>query len=584
MTYVRIHDEKRQRWLGFDAPVEIVSAHSIDDIPYRLRQIESMVQYHNLWAVGFLTYEAAPAFDRAAVVRSASQTDSPDVPLLWFGLFRDPNTTPELSIHRHKYDIGAWTPELTRESYLSAIDRVKRRIFEGDTYQVNYTYRQHATFRGDVGSFFYDLSRRQPGGFGCLIDTDAFGVASVSPELFFRLENGIVTTRPMKGTAPRGASKEIDDLEAESLRQSAKNRAENLMIVDMMRNDLSRIAKPGTVAVPSLFEIERYPTVLQMTSTITAETTRSWSDVLAALFPCSSITGAPKLRTMQIIAEVERSARGLYTGTIGYLAPDGSSQMNVAIRTATINKQSGLATYGIGGGIVADSDPQSEFEESVLKARVLVPATSEPTTQETTVELLETMRYDPRAGIVRFDRHMNRLVASAESLGIPLDVDSIKRTVRAVTGEQSLRVRLVASARSHYIETMILESDVLDQPVRATLANAPIDHRDPLIFHKTTNRAIYQRARGEHPESDDVLLYNERGEVTEFTIGNIVIELRGRLVTPARSSGLLPGTFRQALLDGGEIEEGVVTLKDLRNATAIFRINSVREWQRVTLD
>ena len=574
MPLILLHEKERQEWLAFREPAEVLQTWDPLQIPYLLRQLEERSRYHNRWAVGFLAYEASSAFDAALRTRDAS---SGSFPLAWFGLFDTPVVLPDLpSRGTDTFASGDWVHEIDRPEFESAIRQIREHIRNGDTYQVNFTFRMRSAFAGDPLGFFLDLQRRQPGGYGAYIECDTFAIASVSPELFFRRDGEHITTRPMKGTRRRGLTTASDRELREALRTSHKDRAENLMIVDMMRNDLNRIAISGSVTVPSLFEIEKYPTVWQMTSTITARTTRSWAEILGALFPCSSITGAPKIRTMEIIKSLEPSPRGIYTGSIGFLAPDGRSQMNVAIRTVAIDKTTGTATYGVGGGIVWDSQPEAEYDECRSKAAVLSGGTAAAPDR-----LLETMSVLPEEGVVLLEAHLERLSDSAEYFGFALDIGSIRSALLKLRSREARVLRLTVD-RDGRVE--MAESDLPESGrIRAAVAPTPVWSRDPLLYHKTTSRDVYDQALASRDDVDDVILKNERGELTEFTIGNLVLEIDRRLVTPPVSSGLLPGTLRQQLLDRGEVTEQLIGEDDLDSATTIFRINSVRGWQRVDL-
>ncbi|MHB8078722.1 MAG: aminodeoxychorismate synthase component I, partial [Candidatus Krumholzibacteriia bacterium] len=330
-------------------------------------------------AAGFVAYEAAPAFDAALAVRPpdvsgpAAAGPGPRPPAAWFGFYdaarleRRPPGVRRTAVWR----VGPWRPSLTAAAHAAAVARVKGHIAAGDTYQVNLTFRLRSDLRGDPWAFCRALQRRQPSGCGAYLDTGEDVVASASPELFFRLDGERIVTRPMKGTSPRGGDAAHDRRLAARLRASAKERAENVMIVDMMRNDLGRIARPGSVVVERLLAVERYPTVLQMTSTVAARTVASLPDLFAALFPCASVTGAPKPRTMAIIADLEPTPRGIYTGAVGCALPGRRAQFNVAIRTVHLAAATGAAEYGVGGGIVWDSTAAAEYAECLAKAAVL---------------------------------------------------------------------------------------------------------------------------------------------------------------------------------------------------------------------
>ena len=464
------------------------------------------------------------------------------------------------------------------------------RFADGRTYQVNYTYRLRAPFSGDPWSFFMTLARKQPIGYAAYLDIGSHLICSASPELFFRLNGHTVLSKPMKGTAPRGKTLSDDRANMAWLHDSEKNRAENVMIVDMIRNELGRLAEIGSVQVPQLFEIERYPTVLHMTSTVIAQTAASFTQIVSALFPCASITGAPKIRTMRIIADLETTPRGVYTGAIGYLAPDRAAlrtaQFNVAIRTVTIDRAAGQAEYGVGGGIVWDSDAADEYRECEIKTRVL---TSSPIEFELLEALLWTPVIDgtPVAGYFLLDRHVARLTDAADYFGFPFEraalidrLEEVRRSLPAV--DHKVRVALARSGALSITTAAV--SDIPRPPVQCVaLARNPIDSHDVFLYHKTSRRTVYERARAERPGCDDVILWNERGEITESCSANVVIDLNGELITPPIESGLLGGTFRSELLEQGQIVERVITIGMWRAARRVYLINSVRKWMDVTL-
>jgi para-aminobenzoate synthetase/4-amino-4-deoxychorismate lyase len=348
-----------------------------------------------------------------------------------------------------------------------------------------------------------------------------------------------------------------------------------VMIVDMVRNDMGRIAKPGTVHVPKSFEIEKYPTVMQMTSTVSSSTSASFSDIVRALFPCASITGAPKVRTMQIIKELEQSARGIYTGAIGYMGPHRKAEFNVAIRTVMIDKKEKHAEYGVGGGIVWDSQAEKEYYECRVKTAVLI-------ADRPDFELLETILWEKGKGYFLLDKHLNRLKQSAGYFEYPLDLETIQNRLAVIMedwSETMYKVRIKINEQGKIsIESQPLDELATVQALKIKLADKPVKTKDPFLYHKTTNRKVYDNARKTRKEYDDVLLWNEKNEITESTIANVVIEKNGKKITPPVNCGLLAGTFREWLLERGEIEEGIVTVEDFYNADKVFLINSVRHW------
>lgn len=383
----------------------------------------------------------------------------------------------------------------------------------------------------------------------------------------------------MKGTARRGRTTKEDNERSEWLKNSVKNRAENVMIVDMIRNDLGRIAKTGSVHVSQLFETERYPTLWQMTSTVTAQTNGSLTEILNALFPSASITGAPKVSTMKIIAELENTPRKIYTGSIGYISPQRKAKFNVAIRTVVINRESRRAEYGVGGGIIWDSTNVDEYAEALLKAHVLVE-------QPPPFSLLETMLWTPAEGFFLCEKHLTRMLDSANYFDIPLSKEELEEYLKQISSSfhtpQRVRVFLdqagkLASAAKAF------EPEASLEVLKVGLAQQSIDSNDVFLFHKTTQRAVYESAREGLDEVDDVLLYNEAGELTEFTIGNLVAEIDGQLLTPPVACGLLPGTFRAHLMESGQVVERTIRVEQLKDCKQLFRINSVHKWQKVEI-
>ncbi len=385
----------------------------------------------------------------------------------------------------------------------------------------------------------------------------------------------------MKGTAARGMTLAEDLRNAACLYDSEKNRAENVMIVDMIRNDLGRIARTGSVKVPRLFDIEKYSTVWQMTSTVEALTKASFPEILRALFPCASITGAPKVKTMEIIAAIETTPRNIYTGAIGFVSPDRRAQFSVAIRTILIDKFASKAEYGVGGGIVWDSTAAEEYEECLNKAKIILdPPSPRP------FQLLETLLWTPDEGYFLLTRHLERLRESALYFDYPYDEALIRKTLDEKVEELPsgpYRVRLLLSRNGEVECSSVPLGLPDDRLLLVRLARQAVYSRDPFLYHKTTQRNLYEKAQASFRDADDVLLYNEAGEVTESCIANVVILRNGRLVTPPVRCGLLNGTYRAELLDRGEITEDTVTLLELKRAEKIFLINSVRKWREAVL-
>ena len=564
---VVLRDAAAGRWLRFHKAVAVFSAVRPADVLPRLREIEAAVEQRGLHAAGWISYEAAPAFDPALTVRASG-----DFPLLWFGLFEPPEPV-ELPAAGIALPDG-WHPDLSPEAYGQAFDRIKRHIREGDTYQVNFTHRLvHNAFDLDPWQAFAALVRAQRAPFGAYVAAGPWRLCSASPELFFRRDGARVESRPMKGTAPRGLSSEQDRAQAAALAASGKDRAENLMITDMVRNDLGRVARPGSVQAVRVCELEKYPTLWQLVSTVAAETDAATTDLFTALFPPASITGAPKPRTMEIIAELEASPRNVYTGAIGFLAPGRRAQFNVAIRTLLLDTRTRRAEYGTGGGIVWDSDRAAEQAECRTKARIL----SVPPRPE--FSLLETMLWTPADGIRLLELHLARLRDSAEYFDHAFDEAQIRAKLESILrnlprAPHRLRLLLAEDGR---LELQSAPFAPAAAPFfRVALARRPVDRADVFLYHKTTHRRVYEAAKADFPGHDDVILYNEAGEATESTIANLAVEIDGALCTPPVECGLLPGTARAELLARGVLRERIIPVADLRAASRLFLLNSVR--------
>ncbi|HEX8352942.1 MAG TPA: aminodeoxychorismate synthase component I [Pyrinomonadaceae bacterium] len=556
----------------FARPVEIIAARSPEEVRPALGEVERAAA-RGLYAAGFVSYEAAPAFDRALKVRPGVK----DLPLLWFGVFDGPSEIE--SGGGGEFRISDWSPSVGRPEYVRSVCAVREAIARGDTYQVNYTLRLRARFGGDDFAFYERLRAAQRARFAAYVNAGRFRVLSASPELFFRRRGRRVETRPMKGTAARGRWREEDARIAARLAASEKNRAENLMIVDLLRNDLGRVAETGTVCVEKLFEVERYPTVFQMTSTVAAVLREGATveDVFAALFPCGSVTGAPKVSTSRIIASLEDAPRGVYCGAVGFVAPGGDAAFNVAIRTVVLDSETGEAVYGVGGGVTWDSTPGGEYAEALDKARVL-------TERDRDFELLETLRLDG-SGYGLLEEHLGRLEASAEYFDFRVSVAEVREALRVhaeahAGGARRVRLLVAADGRARVESEPLAETP--PAPRRVALALTPVDDADRFLYHKTTRRETYEARRAERPGGFDVLLWNGRGELTEFTNGNLVVELDGRRWTPPRECGLLAGTFRAGLLRRGEVAERVLTRDDLPRAARVWLVNGVRGWVEVS--
>jgi para-aminobenzoate synthetase/4-amino-4-deoxychorismate lyase len=570
-------------WLKFSQPRRVIVTEKLEDVRKGLEEVERLVNEHGWTAAGFVSYEAAPAFDSALKV-----IPSIGFPLLWFGLYDTLQVlqTSEVFKDFRSLMLLDWTPDTKKETYNNAIQTVKERIAQGKTYQVNYTMRLKADFEADMRmgtdvrawQLFTHLAHSQ-NKYAAFLDIGDWAVCSASHELFFDLDGEVITGRPMKGTVKRGRTTEEDIHISNWLRASIKNRAENVMIVDMIRNDIGRIAEIGSVHVPELFTIEKYPTLFQMTSTVKAKTRASVAEIFGALFPCASITGAPKVSTMNIIAELETNPRRVYCGSIGHIAPNRKARFNVAIRTVLVDKKNNKAEYGIGGGIVWDSTSADEYDEALLKARVL----TDPPQKE--FSLFETLLWTPEDGYFLLERHIARMLDSAGYFGFNAGIETNER-IRELLSEvvsnaiSPKRVKILMNSHGE-LSGEVKDFQASDKVLKVCLAKEPVNSNDRFLFHKTTQRDLYEKAA--IPGCDDVLLYNEKDELTEFTIGNLVVKMDGEFFTPPVECGLLAGTFRAELVASGEVKERVLRKQDTAKFEAVFLINSLRKWVRVLL-
>ena len=564
--------------LVFDETVrELVAWHPDEVVP--VLDEAQRLSNEGYWIFGFVAYEAAPGFDP----RLATAPPIPDVPLVWFGVARAPKRAePVEPGAARSYTSEPWVPEWNSGQHRQAVHTVQARIARGETYQCNLTTRLTSHVEGDIQDLYRDLALAQRGRYNAYLDIGRLVVASASPELFFELSGSQLLMRPMKGTAGRGRTTAEDATAVSTLLASAKERAENVMIVDLIRNDLARVARLGSVKVPILFRAERYETVHQLTSDVTAtvDPETSLADIFRALFPCGSITGAPKERTMELIEEIEDGPRGIYCGAIGILAPIGSefrARFSVAIRTAVVNRETGTAVYGSGGGITWGSRAESEYTELLTKSQVL-------DSRPEDFHLIETMRYEESGVIRSLDAHLARAEDSARYFGFDFDASRVRSalTARLSLSPRSARIRLLMFRTGRF---EILVSDLpapLRRPLRLTVHDDPIDTRHCWSRHKTSLRAPYTHRLAAHPGFDDVIVTNERNEIMETCTGNVAALVDGVWVTPPLSSGCLPGVERQRLLNSGTLRELPLTRDLLRTAPLIAVVNSLRGWRTAT--
>ena len=584
-------------WRRFSFPDKMLTAKTVEDVPRLLERVDAAVR-KGMYAAGYVTYEAAAAFGLPAPAAAAGP-----LPLACFGIFSPDNVEtlgrfPAEGVS----ETGEWQPTISHEDYLAAVARIKEYIAAGDTYQINFTFRLRAPFRGDPRGLMADLYAAQAGPWSAFIDTGTHAICSASPELFYIRNSERLECHPMKGTAARGWWPAQDTARGEALQRSEKNRAENVMIVDMVRNDLGRVARTGSVIANPLFAVARYPLQWQMTSRVTADAPdATLQDLFAAMFPSGSVTGAPKHSAMRIIRELESTPRGIYTGAIGYVSPHGRSHFSVAIRTVVVDRKERTAEFGVGSGVVWDSVDRDEYDECLIKAAMLtrtgfgfrapgsrfsVPGSNHDrvpayiTGERPDFQIVETIRWTRSEGFALLERHLDRMCASAACFGFPADRAELRTALddAVIDLRGTAKVRLLLSCDGTLACEALDLSALPDAPLRVMLTPTPIDKANLFLFHKTTRREVYEAAKASRPDADAVILWNAAGEVTEATDFNVVVEIDGRKVTPPLECGLLPGIQRADLVERGEIVERRVTVDELRAAKRIWLINSVRGW------
>ena len=541
-------------------PIGTIEARRPEQIGPALEEIR-MALARGQHAAGWMAYEAGHGLEPklAPLTRAGGA-----MPLLWFGLFAKAETIDESTLAGLLGDpagswIGSPRPGISRAAYERAHSCVQDYIAAGDIYQANLSFRADVAVRGNPLAVYARLRRNARAGWGGIVHDGRNWLLSLSPELFFKSDGHHVEARPMKGTAPRHADPIEDAALARQLAADPKQRAENLMIVDLIRNDLSRVARAGSVVTPLLFAVEQYPTVHQMVSAVEADLApgRDAVDLVRALFPCGSVTGAPKLRAMEVIAEVEADARGPYTGAIGALAPDGDAAFNVAIRTLVLEEGRDEARIGLGSAVVADSTVEGEWHECLAKGAFL-------TMDQPRFDLFETMRFDPDEGIVRLEEHVARMGASAREFGFAFDRHEIRNEMHAATFRltRPSRVRLMLG-RSGAVSIEVTPIPVTPpQPVTVRVVPLPVDAQDFRLRHKTTDRAFYAAARAK-AESFEVIFERPDGLLTEGSFTTLFVRKGDKLVTPPLGLGLLPGIQRASLIESGEAVEGPLTAADL---------------------
>ena len=574
----------------FEQPVEVFRALRPGEVEPTLAAAQSAQAARGGTLAGYLAYEAGLALEPKLHPLADARTGAAG-PLVWLGLF---DTEQRIAADA----VGDWLaqrapgpatlgpldPAISPGEWQERFAALQENIAAGDIYQANLTLPLTGAFRGDPLALYASLRKASSAGHGGVVWDGSHAVVSLSPELFFELADGGLTARPMKGTRPRHEDTQADRAAAEELAASEKDRAENLMIVDLMRNDLSRIAVPGSVRVKEPFKVESFPTVHQMVSTVHAQMKpgTGLAQIVAALFPSGSITGAPKIRAMEIIDRLERDARGAYCGAIGAFDADGSASFNVAIRTLRLTPTEnghGTAVLGVGAGIVADSDSLGEWREAQIKAGFA--RASSPESRAPSFDLIETMRFDPEEGVPLLEGHLARISASASELGFAFDRHAARNQIQALCFD--LAVRLVC-ARSGTTAIEVSPLPVTpSEPLDCIALPLPVDPGDWRLRHKTTDRGFYADAlaAARHLDAHEALLVRDDGLVTEGSWTSVFVERDGVLATPPRAIGLLPGVLRDSLIAEGRAVEAELTLDDLENGFWIG--NAVRGLMRARL-
>jgi para-aminobenzoate synthetase/4-amino-4-deoxychorismate lyase len=566
--------------LLFEHPVETIRADDPAAVPAALAAIEAGVA-RGLHAAGFFSYELGYVLEPKLAPRMPAARK---VPLLWFGLYKEPRELRGTQVQSWLQTeaignpvLGALKHTWDQDAYLKRFAAVQDNIRSGDIYQLNLTFKAKFKLEGSPLALYRDLRLKQRVAYGGLVDTGAATILSASPELFIEQHGRTIVTRPMKGTAPRAGTQEGEREVRHTLSTDIKSRAENLMIVDLMRNDLGRIAELGTVSVTDLFTVETFQTLHQMTSGVRAvlQPEIGLEDLLKAIFPPGSVIGAPKIRAMELISDLETEPRGVYCGAIGRISPGGKALFNVAIRTAVVDRD-GQGEMGIGSGLVADSDGGKEHAECLLKMKFL----TDPVRR---FQLIETMLHEPGKGIWLLERHLERLAASAGYFGFTCDEQRVRAAIDGATagkGAERLRVRLLLDEDgSVTVTTAVQPKPALDAVMRYVVSDTRLSSGDQFLYHKTTRRELYDREWQHYADtlgSDEVIYLNERGELAEGSRTTIFIEKDGVLLTPPLLAGLLPGTLRAELIASGKAREAKLTLEDLASGGAVYLGNSVR--------
>jgi len=560
----------------FRDPKEIIICQDVNDVTSCFNRLEDELSRGN-YAAGFLSYELGLHFQEIPFIKKSI------FPLLCFGIFPsyEKIKIAELGAEQHSFNTTNGSYSVPEKDYNNDLRLIKEHIKDGNTYQVNYTFKYKFDFKGSPYSLFRTLGKKQEVPYAAFLDLEKFSILSLSPELFFYKNGDEMFVKPMKGTINRGKIAEEDDLNKNNLFNSDKNRAENIMIVDLLRNDLGKVSETGSVRVDKLFDVEKYSTIFQMTSTIRShlKTGTPWEYIFKSIFPSGSVTGAPKKRTMQIIQEIEKEERDIYTGSIGYIEPNGNALFNVAIRTLLIDKEKGKGEMGLGSGIVYDSEADKEYSESKLKGSFLTCPDFSPE-----FDLIETILWE-NGSYFLLDLHLERMEASVRYFSYSFDKKKILRSLEKLSTsfapQLQYKVRLLLNKCGELSTASDIIEKAPDQPLKIAVSKKRTNIDNIFFYHKTTNRSLYDLEFNYYKEKGffDVIFLNQKNEITEGAITNIVIQKNGEYLTPPVSCGLLDGTYRKYLLRSKTLpaKEKVLYLEDLKNADNIFLTNSVRK-------
>lgn len=561
--------EERNLSAVFRQPIKIITTKCPKEVHSCLIEIERYI-CEGYYVAGFFSYEAINSLYPSLTKQVK------DFPLLWFGVFKKPFKKQQ-NLPSGTFTISPWKANLSKDEYKNVFNKLQTKINKEQIQQINYTIQMKSKFIGNPYSYYKQLRKAQEANYSAYLSIGKYSILSISPELFFHIKNQKITTKPMKGTASRGLSYLEDQRNAHWLKNSKKNRKENKLSVNRMKEELSKISQPGTIKVPKKYEIEQYPTVFQMTSTVTANLKKDVTvkQLFKTLFPATSITGIPKKQAIHLIDCYEKESRKIYCGAIGYFTPRKEAIFNVPIRTVLINRETKEASYGVGGAIMADSTVEEEYHEILTKSKVL-------SQKPKSFRLLETIGLINGHFII-LKNHINRMKQSAQYFNFPIHIKSIKTKLMKISKKYSNGKYIVRILLDKLGEISIEVSPLTMSKERpkVTLAKKAIFSKNPFLYHKTTERSIYEK----HHQSGvfDVLLWNENKEITEFTRGNVVFEKDGQFITPPVTCGLLPGTFREFLLKQNKLKERIVLKEDVHNYQKIYFINSVRGWIEVEL-